>query len=232
MLDSFTNPNACTKIGNSGAQSNQSIVRIPGKHFHMSSNDQPQHQMRLYDATAHRLYINAVERERFLVAARSAHRDICSFGLTLLYTGCRISEALALKRDDIQLETRVISFRTLKRRRSDIYREVPIPEELVQALALTMDDKLRGEAIWQFDRAPVNRSTAYRWIKFLMEKAAIHGGQASPKGLRHGYGIHALQCGVPLNMLQKWMGHADMATTAIYADACGVEEREIARRMW
>lgn len=28
------------------------------------------------------------------------------------------------------------------------------------------------------------------------------------------------------------LGHADIATTAIYADAMGAEEREIAARMW
>lgn len=65
-----------------------------------------------------------------------------------------------------------------------------------------------------------------------MHQANITGPQACPKGLRHGYGIHAVQSGVQLNMLQKWMGHASMSTTAIYANAVGEEELEIARRMW
>ena len=38
--------------------------------------------------------------------------------------------------------------------------------------------------------------------------------------------------GVPLNMLSKWMGHADIKTTAIYANAIGKEEQDIAARMW
>jgi integrase/recombinase XerD len=53
-----------------------------------------------------------------------------------------------------------------------------------------------------------------------------------PKGLRHGFGVNAIQCGVPLNLLARWMGHANMKTTAIYADATGPEERQIAARMW
>ena len=65
-----------------------------------------------------------------------------------------------------------------------------------------------------------------------MVEADIEGVQACPKGLRHGYGIHAIQCGVPLNLLQRWMGHADMSTTAIYANAIGAEEMAIAERMW
>lgn len=65
-----------------------------------------------------------------------------------------------------------------------------------------------------------------------MADAGIVGAQACPKGLRHGYGIHATSCGVQLHMLQKWMGHASMQTTAIYATALGPEELEIAGRMW
>ncbi|WP_425499112.1 tyrosine-type recombinase/integrase [Hoeflea poritis] len=60
----------------------------------------------------------------------------------------------------------------------------------------------------------------------------FQGAQASPKRLRHGYGVHALRMGIPLNMLSKWMGHASIATTAIYGNAVGSEELEIAGRMW
>ncbi len=55
---------------------------------------------------------------------------------------------------------------------------------------------------------------------------------ATAKGLRHGYGVHAIGSGVPLNLLCKWMGHASLEVTAIYADALGAEEQGIAARMW
>ena len=51
----------------------------------------------------------------------------------------------------------------------------------------------------------------------------------TPKGLRHSFGIHAIRFGVPLNLVQRWLGHASMTTTAIYLDALG---GEIAARMW
>jgi integrase/recombinase XerD len=41
-----------------------------------------------------------------------------------------------------------------------------------------------------------------------------------------------LRQGVPLHMLQRWLGHAQLSTTAIYADAVGKEEQDIAARMW
>ena len=60
----------------------------------------------------------------------------------------------------------------------------------------------------------------------------IVGRPACPRGLRHGFGVGTLQASVPLNMVQKWMGHARMSTTAIYADASGDEEAALAARFW
>ena len=50
--------------------------------------------------------------------------------------------------------------------------------------------------------------------------------------MRHGFAIHALSKGVPLNMVSKWMGYAKMETTAIYCNAVGEEQQSIAARMW
>jgi site-specific recombinase XerD len=44
--------------------------------------------------------------------------------------------------------------------------------------------------------------------------------------------VAAIQAGIPLNLLQRWLGHAQLTTTAIYANAVGPEERNIASRMW
>ncbi|MCB9958704.1 MAG: site-specific integrase [Rhodospirillaceae bacterium] len=66
-----------------------------------------------------------------------------------------------------------------------------------------------------------------------MEAAGIEDGpHASPKGLRHGYGVAPISAAVPLNLLSRWMGHAMIETTAIYANALGDEQRAIAERMW
>ena len=75
--------------------------------------------------------------------------------------------------------------------------------------------------------------TAWRKVRDVIEEAGIsEGPHACPKGLRHGFGIAAVSKGIALNMLQKWLGHCRMETTAIYADATGPEERNIAARMW
>ena len=58
------------------------------------------------------------------------------------------------------------------------------------------------------------------------------GPHVTPKGLQHSYCVHAITRAVPLNMLQNWLGHAAMETSAIYADAVGEEEQKIAAEMW
>lgn len=55
---------------------------------------------------------------------------------------------------------------------------------------------------------------------------------ATPRGMRHTCGVLAVLNGIPLNLVQRWLGHAQLATTSIYADAVGAEERSIASRMW
>jgi integrase/recombinase XerD len=74
--------------------------------------------------------------------------------------------------------------------------------------------------------------TGWRRVCEVMARAGVRGPQASPKGLRHGFGVAAVTAGVPLNLVQKWLGHAQLSTTAIYADAVGEEEHAIAARMW
>lgn len=191
-------------------------------------------EMRLYGVGQQRLYINASERVRFLQAAEQAEPEVRTLCLTLTYTGCRISEALALTPLSIQAEARLITIHTLKRRKANVVREVPVPQVLISALRAIHDIHAsdQGKPLWQHKGVRVCRSTAYRWIKAVMTQAGIEGAQASPKGLRHGYGIHAIRSGVQLNMLQKWMGHSSMDTTAIYANAIGAEELAIADRMW
>jgi integrase/recombinase XerD len=43
--------------------------------------------------------------------------------------------------------------------------------------------------------------------------------------------VAAVSAGIPRNLVQKWLGHAQLTTTTIYTDATGAEEKDIARRM-
>ena len=189
----------------------------------------------LYDSAGQRKYLTAEERTAFLKAAEHADRQARTLCMTLAYTGCRISEALQLTPHRVDLSGKVIVFESLKKRRRGLYRAVPVPAPVLDALDLVHGlreaqrarDGGKSARLWPFGRA-----TAWRRVHEIMHKAGISGPQASPKGLRHGFGVAAVQAGIPLNMVQKWLGHAQLSTTAIYADAVGAEEQAIAERMW
>ncbi len=186
----------------------------------------------LYSAAGQRKYLTPAERERFIAAALACARpELKSFCLTLAYTGCRISEALALSVGSIETEDAFIAIRSLKKRsRAVIVREVPVPQSLIRTLRRVHRLGARDghRRLWNW-----SRSRAWQLVKAVMARAGIAEGiHATPKGLRHGFGLHAIRSGVPLNLVQRWLGHARMETTAIYLQAMGNEEREIAARMW
>ena len=187
----------------------------------------------LFDSRG-RKYLTGQERERFLAAAREHPTPgVQTFALTLAYTGCRISEALALRAGDVDLALDEIRISTLKRRREH-WRAVPVPAELVRELALVhslrraqANPKRAEQRLW-----PFSRSTGTRNVLALMREAGIEGPQASPKGLRHAFGVAAVAAGVPLPTIAAVLGHAELTTTAIYTTAIGAEERELIARMW
>ena len=65
-----------------------------------------------------------------------------------------------------------------------------------------------------------------------MRKAAIADSLSNPKALPHAFAVEAGQKGIPLNIVQRWLCHARIETTAIYASAIGDEECNLARRAW
>ena len=179
-----------------------------------------------------RKYLTADERQRFIAAAAYVKKPIDqTFVLMIAHTGARVSEVLALRACDVDLDARAVRIHTLKRR-VEHWREVPIPPELARDLEMVhrlreVSPRRAREPLWKLSRA-----TAHRKVVAVMTVAGISGPQACPKGLRHGFGIAAVTAGVPLPTIAAVLGHADIATTAIYTTAVGVEARAFLAKMW
>ena len=125
----------------------------------------------LYEANGYRKYLTQEERAAFLKAAERAGREVRTSCGLLAYTGCRISEALQLTANRVDLAEGVIVFESLKKRKSGIYRAVPVPPALLDAL-----DMGTGQAVMQ--------------VAELTDPAS-----ATPKGLRHSFGVAAVASG-------------------------------------
>ncbi|WP_417536667.1 tyrosine-type recombinase/integrase, partial [Methylophaga sp.] len=175
-------------------------------------------EMRLFSPEGERLYLSADERERFLKAALEEERENRLFCAVLHYTGVRPSEALDLTPERISLSDGTLTFKTLKKRKKDSegrlkqpkFRTIPVPDKLIDELDLVFDlrridrtGKTTNSPLWT-----ISRSTAWRIVKRVMDRAGITGKQATSKGLRHGFGIAMLsgEKPLPLNILRDLMG--------------------------
>ena len=179
----------------------------------------------LFDMRGNRKYLVARERSAFVYAASMERAEVSTFCVTLALTGARISELLALTAGRIDAADGAIIFETLKRRKKQMYRAVPVPRALIPLLTVYSVGK-EGR-LW-----PWGRTTGWKMVKSVMHKAGIAESLCKPKALRHAFAVEAGQKGIPLNIVQRWLGHARIETTAIYANAIGDEERALAERMW
>lgn len=131
--------------------------------------------------------------------------------MTLAYAGCRASEALV--------------FATLKKRQEGVYRAVDAID-LVHGIRELQARRGKGRSVRLW---PWSRMTGWRAVHAVMETA---GSQASPKGLRHGFGVAAVSAGIPLNLVQRWLGPPSSAPPRSMPTRSAQRNKEIARGMW
>lgn len=187
----------------------------------------------LYDSSGHRKYLTLGEGRRYLDASRLLPSREAAFCRTLLWTGCRISEALEVGGDRLDSEGGRVVIRSLKRHHRGqtsanapaLFRLVPVPQTLMEELLHLTEGK--SDMLW-----PWSRQAGWRLVKSVMDEAGISGVHACPKGLRHHFGLMAVAAGVPPSLIMKWMGHAKLETTMIYLDVMDTEELAFADRMW
>lgn len=176
-----------------------------------------------------RKYLTSQERELFRQTADKKEIAVKLFCHALYQTGGRISECLAMTPDNFDPDGQYIYLESLKKRITGNYRRLPVNPQTIQIIKsyCTQNNIHSGERIWNW-----SRMTAYRHVKAVMLEAGISKYQAFPKALRHSFAVSALEAGVPMNLIQRWLGHADWKTTAIYAELMGDEEKFYARRLW
>ncbi|WP_261568483.1 site-specific tyrosine recombinase XerD [Frankia gtarii] len=151
--------------------------------------------------------------------AEAVRRLRASALLELLYgTGARISEAVGLDVDDLDLETAAVRLHGKGGRD----RIVPLGRCAVAALA----DYLRlgrpslagprsGAAVFLSRRGNrLSRQSAWTVLRTAAAQAGVDG--VSPHVLRHSFATHLLDGGADVRVVQELLGHASVSTTQIY----------------
>lgn len=140
--------------------------------------------------------------------------------LTMFKTGRRVSEALLLKRGDIDFENKRIVFTVLKRR-IPIKRWFEVDREVIVALKkycevyriIEADDIL----------FPITRQRVFQLFRKYCKAVNIEWigeKKPHPHHLRHSFAVQFIQAGntqiEDLKVLQEYLGHASIDSTSCY----------------
>ena len=162
--------------------------------------------------------IHRLSRDEEQKLISCAYRDSNSNGLllkTLFLTGARVSEFVAVKVEDFYFDEQMI---LIKKGKGGKSRYVPILPELAQELKTHLNGREIG---YIFES---NRHTKFttRRIQQIVKETADRAGitkKVHPHLLRHTVATYLLEKGMPLEQIQKFLGHSKIETTQIYAES-------------
>ncbi|MDN5858689.1 MAG: site-specific tyrosine recombinase XerD [Pseudonocardia sp.] len=152
--------------------------------------------------------------------------------LELLYsTGARISEAVGIDRDDLDVEGRTV----LLRGKGGKQRIVPVGRPALAAVDAylvrarpTLAARGTGSPALLLNArgARLTRQSAWHALRAAADNAGL-AAAVSPHTLRHCFATHLLAGGADVRVVQELLGHASVATTQIYTHVTVDTLREV-----
>lgn len=148
--------------------------------------------------------------------------------LELLYaTGIRVSELIALKMTDVNLNLNYICCKVGEKERI-------IPFETAAKTALvryiqSARGNMCGNTDYLFTNCQGTPMTRQGFWKIIKHYAAMAGIQKdiTPHMIRHSFAAHLVNNGADLKAVQEMLGHSDISTTQIYMKKSAVRLKEV-----
>ena len=135
----------------------------------------------------------------------------------MLLSGMRKGELTNLEWDDVRLDLGVILIRAKEGWQPKTNeRVIPISPALYQVFVEEWEER-RSDRFVVANRAGNQETHLLPKLKKVCKRAGIQPAAATLHALRHSFGAHLRMAGVPLANIADLMGHADLATTQIYA---------------
>jgi integrase/recombinase XerD len=156
------------------------------------------------------------EEERQLMA--HAYRMQGTRGLlikTLFQTGARVSEFVNITAEEVFFEEQMILIAKAKGGKS---RYIPILPQLAQELRTHLGHRTTGALFETVHHTPYSPRRIQQIIKETATDAQITK-RVYPHLLRHSVATTLLERGMPIEQIQKFLGHAKLETTQIYAES-------------
>jgi integrase/recombinase XerD len=164
--------------------------------------------------------IERLDRAEIESLLQAGYRLQSKYGLiikTLFYTGARVEEFISIRIEDLFLHDSPAQIHITQAKRQST-RYVPLLRSLAQELQTHLNGRKTG---YLFESNRHDRYSA-RAIQDIVKEAAKAAGitkRVYPHLLRHSIATILLQSGeVPLDPVQKFLGHLQIGTTQIYAE--------------
>ena len=97
-------------------------------------------------------------------------------------------------------------------------RYVPILPDLAQELRTHLGERESGYLFESNRHRPYSARRVQQIVKAIAEKAKIRK-RVSPHLLRHSVATTLLERGMPIEQIQKFLGHTKLETTQVYAES-------------
>jgi site-specific recombinase XerD len=170
--------------------------------------------------------------EEIVAVMREADDDRHGYRLRALIVvlwrgGLRIQEALALGERDLDARRGSLLVRSGKGGRR---REIGMDGWGWEQLRPWLDSRVElpvGPLFCVIDGATIGRPWSSANVRVEFRRLAAQAGirrRFAPHQLRHAHAVELAREGVPLNVIQRQLGHANLGTTSIYLQGIDTEE--------
>ena len=173
-----------------------------------------------------RRYLTKDEIGRLLAACP---KDFRPLAIAMVYTGARKSELTSLRWGDIDFDGGKIALVRSKVGNVDSLDLHPALRTALLRLRLRRKEPTSDAYVFLSRKGTPFTNITKSWA-IALRGAGLEGREGlTPHSLRHSFAVHFLEGGGAVTDLQQQLGHADLATTQIYA--AGLSERRRATVM-
>ena len=167
--------------------------------------------------TAHRIkFFTRDELQRIIsVAKRQSARDHAMILLAYRH-GMRASEICRLQMDHLDLPGRHILCVRLK---NSVTTWQELAADEIEALQAWLPDRPCESCPYVFCSRrgyPMDRAQFYMNLRRIAAEAGIPPGRCRPHALKHSIGTHMAEAGIPVQIIQRRLGHRNIGNTLIY----------------
>jgi len=165
---------------------------------------------------------------------RNAYRDRAILAV-LFATGLRVSELLALKRNQVSLISGEFSIRG----KGGKVRPVFLSEEALETLGQYLDERADSNPYLfirhylQPEKDSNKLPLSHRAVQRLIRSSAARAGivkPVTPHKIRHSFATDLLRNGADLRSVQALLGHSSITTTQIYTHVTDASLKEVHRK--